>query len=75
MSFQAYLDNIRAKTGNGPDEFRDLLEKAGLYDFDMKAATLVTWLKDEFALGHGHSMAIWKAFKDRGWVADPKRAG
>ena len=24
MSFQAYLDNIQAKTGKGPDDFRRL---------------------------------------------------
>jgi hypothetical protein len=38
----------------------------------MKAAALVAWLKKEFDLGHGHSMAIWAAFKDRGWVDPPK---
>jgi hypothetical protein len=38
----------------------------------MKAAALVAWLKKEFDLVHGHSMAIWAAFKDRGWVDPPK---
>ena len=34
----------------------------------MKAGELVAWLKQEFDLGHGHSMAVWAAFKNNGWV-------
>ncbi len=37
------------------------------------AGELVAWLKKEFDLGHGHSMAIWAVFKDNGWVASPKK--
>ena len=72
MSFQAYLDNIRAKTGKTPEELKALAAKAGVYRPDMKAADLVAWLKQEFDLGHGHSMAIWAVFKDKGWVNAPK---
>ena len=73
MSFQAYLDNIRAKTGKTPDDFKTLAAKAGVYRPDMKAGELVGWLKTEFGLGQGHSMAIWEAFKQRGWVAAPRK--
>ena len=38
----------------------------------MKAGDLVAFLKKEFGLGHGHSMAIWAVFKDNGWVATGK---
>jgi hypothetical protein len=38
----------------------------------MKAGDLVAFLKKEFDLGHGHSMAIWAVFKDKGWVAGGK---
>jgi hypothetical protein len=69
MSFQAYLDNIKAKTGKTPDEFFKLAKKAGIHAHDMKASALVTWLKSEFDLGHGHCMALWAVFKDKGWVA------
>ena len=71
MSFQAYLDNIKAKTGKPPAQLRTLAAKAGVYSPDMKASELVTWLKKEFNLGQGHSMAIWKVFKDEGWVRSP----
>jgi uncharacterized coiled-coil DUF342 family protein len=73
MSFQAYIDNIKAKTGKTPDELKALAEQAGVYHPDMKASELVDWLAKEFDLGHGHSMAIWAVFKDRGWVKPPKK--
>lgn len=34
----------------------------------MKATELVNFLKEEFDLGHGHSMAHWAVFKKEGWV-------
>lgn len=63
MSFQAYLDNIEAKTGKSPDQFRrwgrskGFSTGAGLAP-GMKAGAIVAALKDEFGLGHGHAMAI-----------------
>ena len=73
MSFQAYIDNIKAKTGKTPEQLKKLAEQAGVYRRDMKASELVAWLKKEFDLGHGHSMAIWAVFKDRDWVDQPKK--
>jgi transposase len=35
----------------------------------MKATELVKFLKEEFDLGHGHSMALWAVFKKEGWVS------
>jgi hypothetical protein len=72
MTFQAYLDNIRAKTGKTPEQFKAAAAKAGVYSQDMKASALVAWLKKEYDLGHGHSMAIWAVFKAKGWVDSPK---
>ena len=71
MSFQAFLDNIKAKTGETPAQLQTLAAKAGVYSPDMKASELVAWLKKEFDLGQGHSIAIWKVFKDEGWVRSP----
>jgi hypothetical protein len=68
MSFQAYLDTIKANTGKGPDEFRKLAEKkgftskGGLAD-GVKATEIVNWLKQDFELGHGHAMALVALFK------------
>ncbi|MFZ2832048.1 MAG: DUF4287 domain-containing protein [Minisyncoccia bacterium] len=68
MSFQAYIDNIKRKTGKTPEDFMRLMKKKGLFAPDMKASVLVTFLAKEFDVGHGHAMAIWAVFKDEGWV-------
>jgi hypothetical protein len=31
MSVQAYIDNIKAKTGKSPSDFKKLAEKKGIY--------------------------------------------
>lgn len=72
MSFQAYLDNIKTKTGKTPEDFKRQLQKEKLLNPDFKASDLVNYLKKNFDLGHGHSMAIWAVFKSKGWVAEPK---
>jgi hypothetical protein len=58
MTFQAYLDTIKAKTGLGPDDFRRLAGEKGFLADEVKVGTIVTWLKDEYGLGPGHAMAI-----------------
>lgn len=73
MSFQAYIDNIKVKTGKTPEDFKKQLDKEGWLKPDMKATELVNWLKENYELGHGHSMAIWEYFKSKGWVNDPKK--
>jgi hypothetical protein len=74
VSFQAYLDNIEAKTGKNPDQFRQwgkdrgFSTGMGLAD-GVKAGVIVAALKEEFGLGHGHAMAIvalLKGVKDEG---------
>ncbi len=68
MSFQAYLDNIKSKTGKSPDDFKKLAEKKGLLKPGIKATQITDWLKQDFELGHGHAMAIYKYFKDAGLI-------
>ena len=41
MSFQAYIDNIKAKTGKTPEDFKKQLQKDGLLKKEMKATDLV----------------------------------
>ena len=52
--FQSYLDNIKAKTGKTPDDFRALAAEKGL----VKYGEIVNWLKTDYGLGHGHANAI-----------------
>jgi hypothetical protein len=68
MTFQAYLDSIKSKTGKTPQDFKDLAAEADVYSPDMKAEKPVTWLHDELDLGRGHFMALWAVFKSKGWV-------
>lgn len=63
MSFQAYIDNIKAKTGKTPEDFKALAEEKGLLNPLAKAGKVVEWLKEDFGLGHGHAMAIYAVFK------------
>ena len=70
MSFQAYIDNIKAKTGKSPDDFKKLAEKKGFLQKGqlkdgVKAGEIVAWLKKDFDLGHGHAMAIYATFKGK----------
>ena len=63
MTFKAYLDNIEAKTGKTPADFKRMAAErgflaAGKLRSDMKAGVIVDWLKTDFSLGHGHAMAI-----------------
>jgi len=54
MSFQAYLDNIKGKTGKTGEDFKAMAAEKGL----TRAKEIVDWLKTDFGLGHGHAMAI-----------------
>ena len=70
MSFQAYIDNIQAKTGKTPNDFKVLAENKGFLQNGeiiktFKATEITNWLKEEFDLGHGHAMAIYSTFKGK----------
>jgi hypothetical protein len=54
MSFEAYIDNVKAKTGKTPEDFARLAAGKGL----TKHGETVAWLKNDFTLGHGHATAI-----------------
>lgn len=70
MSFQAYIDNIRTKTGKSPEDFKKLAEEKGFIvegeiPKSIKATEITNWLKEEFELGHGHAMAIYASLKGK----------
>ena len=54
MTYKAYIDNIQAKTGKTPEDFRRLATEKGL----VKHGELLKWLKTDCGLGHGHANAI-----------------
>ena len=68
MSFQAYLDNIKEKTGKTPEDFKKIADKKGLTKPGVKAAAIIDWLKNDFDLGRGHAMAIYAIFKENGYM-------
>ena len=69
MSFQAYLDNIEKLTGKTPNHFIALAKEKG-FDADTKAGEIVTWLKEDFGLGHGYAMAMVKVIKTGPQISD-----
>jgi hypothetical protein len=71
MTFQAYLDTIREKTGLGPDELRALAAERGLTGPGVKAGDVVAWLAADHGLGRGHAMAVYSLLKSD---AQPRRA-
>lgn len=69
MSFQAYLDNIETKTGKTPNEFIALAAQKG-FNADIKIGEIVSWLKEDFDLGHGHAMAMAQVIKKGSQISD-----
>ena len=65
MTFQAYLDTIKAKTGMDPADFRAIAQQKGLLAADVKTGQIVAWLKEDFGLGPGHAMALVGTFTER----------
>lgn len=63
MSFQAYIDNIYAKTGKTPADFQKLAQQKGLLKAGTKASQITDWLKQDFGLGLGHARAIYALLK------------
>ncbi len=60
MTYKAYIDNIKAKTGKDPEYFQKLAKEKGL----VKHTELLSWLKSDCGLGHGHANAIILYIKD-----------
>lgn len=70
MSFQAYIENIKIKTGKTPDDFKQLGEEKGFLQNGqlvktVKSTEITNWLKEDFGLGQGHAMAIYATFKGK----------
>lgn len=70
MSFQAYLDNIEAKTGKTPNQFIELAKAKGYDDPAVKSSVIIEWLKSDFDLGRGHAMALVQVIKHGAKISD-----
>ena len=68
MSFEAYITNIRAKTGKEPRDFFEQALREGALKPETRTMEFVAWLKASSGLGHGHAMAVWESFRRNGWV-------
>ncbi len=64
MTFQAYLDTIKERTGKNPDDFRVLAEQKGLLEGGVQTGRVIAWLNEDFGLGRGHAMAIVQTLQD-----------
>jgi hypothetical protein len=66
LTFKAYLENIQAKTGKSPEQFFELAEGKGLIKggkIVAKYSDMLTWLKSDMGLGHGHANAMILYFR------------
>ena len=62
--FQSYLDNIKAKTGKGPQDFVRAARAKGLLSRQVKTGEIVAWLQKDYGLGRGHAMAVVVILKE-----------
>lgn len=74
MSFQAYLDTIEDKTGLTPRQLVDLAKERGYDSAEVKAGTILDWLKTDYGLGRGHGMALVHVIK-KGPTISAKHVG
>ncbi|MEP6750143.1 MAG: DUF4287 domain-containing protein [Bacteroidota bacterium] len=69
INVETYIENIKKKTGKTPGDFKKLAITNGLFEKGVlkptvKAADVIAWLKKDFDLGHGHSLAIYHILKE-----------
>jgi hypothetical protein len=69
VPIQTYFETIKKKTGKTPEDFKELAIAKGLFEngalkATVKAGEVIAWLKEDFALGHGHSLALYHFIKD-----------
>ena len=69
MSFQAYLDSVVRISGKSIEAIHIKMQEDGLLIHDLKAEIFVSYLKDTYQLGRGHSMALWKYAIESNWFS------
>lgn len=66
---EKFIENIKIKTGKTPEDFKRLAMAKGFFEkgilkTSVRATEVIAWLKKDFDLGYGHSLAIYHTFKD-----------
>lgn len=61
----AYFPSIEKKYGKPIDHWQELMSEYRAQHPEAKHMQLVTWLKTEHGMGHGHATAIVAAFGQR----------
>lgn len=72
MSFQTYLQNITKLTKQTPETIREAGIKKGILVPGIKASQFLAWLHQDYLLGRGHGMALWKWFVEKNWIVPAK---
>lgn len=62
-------DTIKKKTRKTPEDFKALAINKGYFENGIlkptvNAAEAIAWLKEDFGLGHGHSLAIYHSLRE-----------
>lgn len=70
IPLETYFANIKTKTGKIPADFKEIAIAKGYFENGIlkptvKAGEVIAWLKKDFALGHGHALAIYHSFKEK----------
>jgi hypothetical protein len=60
LTYKAYLDKTKAKTGKAPEYFQKIAKEKGL----TKHSELLSWFKSDGGMGHGHTNAILSYIQD-----------
>jgi len=60
VTYKPYIDNIKAQTGKGPEEYRAMAKAKGLASHGQP----LSWLKSDTGLGHGHANGMILYIKD-----------
>ena len=64
MTFQAYIDNIEAKTGKTPEDFLKIAGEARVARSPAsRRARSLSGSSYDYGLGRGHAMAIYSILK------------
>jgi len=63
MSYQAYLDTIEKQTGKTPNDILELAKQQG-FTPETKTGEIITWLKADLGIGHGHASAMAGVIKN-----------